>query len=115
MSTTTIRAAVVAAVATAALSFAGAAQAQHVTSNPTGDSATDAMCAGMADLINNAFVQADHATLNDDPAGAEAWHDLAIDMITRGMADGCNFSALLRGQRLGGNRAVVTTAMLAKF
>jgi hypothetical protein len=72
--------------------LAPGAEAQ-IKSNPTGNSKLDAICQRIADLINYANSQGDLAMINDDDEGAQAWYDLADDMIRRGTNAGCKLAA----------------------
>ena len=76
------------------------AQAQ-VKSKPTGNSQLDGICQRMAGLINHANSQGDLALINGDDEGAQAWYDLADDMIRRGTAAGCSFSGAHRHRPAG--------------
>jgi|SRR5215216_2980322 len=76
------------------------AQAQ-VKSNPTGNSELDSICQQMAGLINHANTQGDLATIDGDDESAQAWYDLADDMIRRGTAAGCRFSGAHRHRPAG--------------
>ncbi len=100
MTTTKIRTTIIALVAafTVAVAVAPAAHAK-VKSDPTGDSQLDSICQQIAGLINHANTQGDLATIYGDDEGAQAWHDLADDMMRRGTAAGCKFSAVFNRHR----------------
>jgi hypothetical protein len=83
-------------VALAAGPMAPADAQAMVKSNPTGNSQLDGICKQMADLINYAQSQGDVALVNGDDEGAQAWYDLADEMIRGGTAKGCKFSSAFR-------------------
>jgi hypothetical protein len=92
LSTTKIRTLI--AVLAAMLSFAAVAPAVSqaaVKSRPSGDVEQDAYCQQVANLINKAYTEGDLATVNGRDEDADAWYDLAHDLIRRGTANGCNF------------------------
>lgn len=78
------------------------AHAERITSGRTGNLSLDDLCRQAADLINNAIYERDMADLRGDHAGAQEWHDLAIDMTGRAKGWGCNFSAALVTDATGG-------------
>ena len=65
----------------------------QIKSNPTGNSELDGICARIAGLINYANSQGDLAMIDGDDAAAQAWYDLADDMIRRGTNVGCKLVA----------------------
>jgi len=109
------------AVASACLVGAGAvaattdADAARVKSTPTGDARTDDYCRQVADLINSAFAEGDRQDLLGNYEEGQAWWDLAIEMLGRARANGCDFTqARLHGKafvvRKGTLRAVAGVA-----
>lgn len=69
-----------------------------VKSGPTGNAELDSICQQMANLINQAYTEGDLALINGDDEGAEAWYELARDMLRRSRDAGCKmYSAKLAG------------------
>ena len=73
----------------------GTVHAAPISTNPTGNSRLDDLCRRAADLINQANTEGDLALIHGDDAGAQAWYDLADEMLSRSKGWGCNFSARL--------------------
>jgi hypothetical protein len=94
------RTAVALLVTTAGLFGAGAvvsnADAARVSSHPSGNASLDAYCSAAADLINQAFSEADRADYMGYYDEGQAWWDTAIGMLSVAKANGCNFSARIR-------------------
>ena len=78
-------------VALAAGPVAGS-QAAVVESYPTGNAELDQICDRMAGLINHAYEEGHYALVYGDDEGAEAWFDLARDMIRRATGAGCKLT-----------------------
>jgi hypothetical protein len=76
------------------------ASSQALKAQPTGDPALDNYCAQAAALIDHALTESNLALINGDDEGSRAWDALAIEMIQRSRARGCEFTTARKIRRL---------------
>lgn len=64
-----------------------------VSAAQTNDPKLNSYCNAVADLINDAEAQGDHAAGNGDSSGAQEWWDLSEHMIDVSTGNGCRFQS----------------------
>lgn len=91
---------IVATVATALAVAVVPASSQALRAQPTGDRSLDDYCSKAAALIDKALTQANLALVDGRDDDFDAWSALAVDMIKRSKARGCEFTSARKIRRI---------------
>jgi hypothetical protein len=68
------------------------ATSHALKAKPTGNAQLDDYCTKAAALIDRALSESALALINGDDEGSRAWDEIAIEMIKRSRARGCEFA-----------------------
>ena len=81
------------------------ASSNALKAKPTGDRALDDYCSKAAALIDKALTQSHLALIDGNDEDYAAWSALAVEMIKRSQARGCEFTGYRKVKRILDNAA----------